>query len=441
MPYEHLPSASPTKANQQSNRASAFPYSSAFPLPGQAFDGSGSGTDGEQDGRSSRQSQHHHHRRLHEALGNVAPPVPPPGARPSAQAMSRTGTASSSETTSRGRSSPDGDVRPASRTSRRRSPDIMSIRSVASSVRSAAAEDAERRRIQDGDRSSLAEMGVGPSAAAAVSSSSGRPRSPPLVIPHRKNTLSSLGGRSSISSSSDNHSMPRYPNVSTFSSAHSNDRHGSVASHRSSSRPENPSPAMSNNMSFFPRRSSAASTASRTPTSNPLRESVMSQAPVPSPYSSDFHFPRPTDPAEIDALFDELLPRIGTSSAAALGAARSLDVNKKWTLIYNDAFMRWKNAREKLTHRPVDAKSAPAVGTTRGGQAEHVSSPRIGTSSAVGDRSSMRPSWGKNESPEWYIARFMDGTITQQQVASLSVCLRTYELQCVLHGLSHRISF
>lgn len=155
---------------------------------------------------------------------------------------------------------------------------------------------------------------------------------------------------------------------------------------------------------------------------------MSTQGPGPSPYSAEFHFARPADPAEIDALFDELLPRIGTSSAAAVGAARSLDVNKKWTLIYNDAFMRWKNAREKLTHRPVDAKSAPAVGTSRTGPAEHVSSPRIGTGSA-GDRNSARPSWGKNESPEWYIGRFMDGTITQQQVASLSVCLRTYELQ------------
>ncbi|KPV74991.1 uncharacterized protein RHOBADRAFT_7544, partial [Rhodotorula graminis WP1] len=67
---------------------------------------------------------------------------------------------------------------------------------------------------------------------------------------------------------------------------------------------------------------------------------------------------------------------------------------KKWTLIYNDAYLRWKNAREKLTHRPVEARSAPA-----------------------------------NESPEWYIGRFMNGSITQQQVASLGVCLRTYELK------------
>lgn len=144
--------------------------------------------------------------------------------------------------------------------------------------------------------------------------------------------------------------------------------------------------------------------------------------------SSDFDFPRPADPAKVDELFDELLPRIGATSGSALDAARNLDTDKKWTLIYNDAFMKWKNAREKITHRPVEGRSAPAVGTSRGGVAEYPMSPRMGGAGAAGDRSSAKPSWGKNESPEWYIGKFMDGTITQQQVASLSVCLRTYEL-------------
>lgn len=342
----------------------------------------------------------------------------------------RAGTSGS--TRSRDGDSVGEETRPASRASRPRSPDILSIRSVASSSARSTKSDqiSLGGRRQGDDRESLAELGFG-SASIAASSSNSRPMSPPAA-PQRKNTLSSLGGRSSLNS--DHHSTPRHPTVSTFATAPDVDRHqsqssASIASHRSSSRPENPSPALSNSLPFFPRRSSVMSNASRTPTSNPLRESTMStQGPGPSPYSAEFHFARPADPAEIDALFDELLPRIGTSSAAAVGAARSLDVNKKWTLIYNDAFMRWKNAREKLTHRPVDAKSAPAVGTSRTGPAEHVSSPRIGTGSA-GDRNSARPSWGKNESPEWYIGRFMDGTITQQQVASLSVCLRTYELQ------------
>lgn len=178
-----------------------------------------------------------------------------------------------------------------------------------------------------------------------------------------------------------------------------------------------------------------------------MHESTPHSVPAgPSPFSADFDYPRPSDPARIDELFDELQARIGTTSAAARDAARGLDAEKKWTLIYNDAFMRWKNAREKLTHRPVEAKSAPAVGA-RG--SEYVMSPRIGgggggsgrgdggtsgnglgTPSGAGDRSSAKPSWGKNESPEWYIGKFMDGTVTQQQVASLSVCLRTYELKC-----------
>jgi hypothetical protein len=48
-----------------------------------------------------------------------------------------------------------------------------------------------------------------------------------------------------------------------------------------------------------------------------------------------------------------------------------------------------------------------------------------------GTRSGERApkAWGKSERPEWYIGKFMDGTLTQAQVASLSVCLRTYELR------------
>ena len=99
---------------------------------------------------------------------------------------------------------------------------------------------------------------------------------------------------------------------------------------------------------------------------------------------------------------------------------RELDVEKKWIMIYNESFNRWKAAREKLTHRPVDAGSAPAVGTSMGiGGVE----PR--------ERQGLAKARGKNEKPEWYVQKFLDGTISQSNVASLSVSLRTYELECV----------
>lgn len=255
----------------------------------------------------------------------------------------------------------------------------------------------------------------------------------PSLTSQRKNTLSSIGERSSTSS--DAQTTPRIAVASTFSSSHPDkERHfsnGSVGSHRSSTRPENPSPALSSNIPFFPRRTSAASHAShasRTPNPNPLRDSVMSQYVGPSPYATEFHFPRPSDPTEIDALFDKLQIRLGTSSSAADGANRSLDRNKKWLLVESAAHEQWKKARQQLARGSGDPRVAGANGGTRGSRAEHAASPRAGANAAA-DRMSVRSNGGKNESPEWYIARFMDGTISQQQVASLSVCLRTYELQ------------
>jgi cytokinesis protein len=119
-------------------------------------------------------------------------------------------------------------------------------------------------------------------------------------------------------------------------------------------------------------------------------------------------------------MFEQLIPQMGTGTEAE-AAIRALETDKKWLMIYNDAFSKWKVAREKITHRSVDARSAPGIGTTTTPVIENPKTPRANERTPVGR--------GKNERPEWYIGKFMDGTITQQQVASLSVCLRTYELQ------------
>lgn len=99
-------------------------------------------------------------------------------------------------------------------------------------------------------------------------------------------------------------------------------------------------------------------------------------------------------------------------------------------MLHNDAFLKWKSAREKLTHRAVDARSAPAVGTSAGGYGHsNRESSNSGTGDGGGGKNDRMPKQRtKNESAEWYVARFMDGTVTVANVASLAVCLRTYEL-------------
>lgn len=441
VPYERLPTSSPTKAaahthasSSSANRASAFPYSSAFPLPGQPhpFD----------DGTTSPRTTHQE--RMSHALGNVPP------SRASAQARPPMGLGIEEETAEELRGSASGSGS-STRASRPHSPDGVSIRSVTSSGHGHGGGERERRKRVD-SLGATSDHGAGRDARGSVSSasvSSPDPSRAPPMSPQRERSSASVasaaGERDSLSSAS------RQPHLSRMASFRSVDRpasnNGTVASSRSGAKGDYAASTMSSSIPFMPRRQSAASSvASRTP-QHTSHDSMYLDA-APSPYSSDFRFPRPPDPALIDAMFDELQARIGTTSAAALGAARGLDQEKKWTLIYNDAYLRWKNAREKLTHRPVEARSAPAVGAARGGSSDYTSSPRIGgggggsvASGSVGDRASTAgPSWGKNESPEWYIGRFMNGSITQQQVASLGVCLRTYELKCVLLPLARASS-
>lgn len=167
--------------------------------------------------------------------------------------------------------------------------------------------------------------------------------------------------------------------------------------------------------------------------------SSISQLPTPSPHSTEFDFPKPSSNEIINALFEEILPKL-CSNPKALRDMRALDPAKKWIMVYNESFLKWKARREKLTSKPLEVgggnRSAPAVGTSLlvGGGA--ISSPNLGSGGGEGSgrtggivERSAGKARGKNESPEWYVARVMDGTITTGNYASLSVSLRTYELE------------
>ncbi|CEQ39622.1 SPOSA6832_01157, partial [Sporobolomyces salmonicolor] len=324
-----------------------------------------------------------------------------------------------------------GGVRASSRASRPRSPDGQSIRSVASSARSGDGGERERRtRVES--LSAMSDRSVGrerESARGSIASGMSHVDLPkPLPIsPQRKSTVTH-GRASTTSTAASDTSSTRYPTLSSVASFRTADSRSystttSTSTNRSSHKVDHAaSTVSSSSVPIMPRRGSAVSNTIRV--SSYAHDSMHAPAlpGSPNPFSSDFDFPRPHDSAKIDELFEEMLPRLGTA-AKAQEAARNLDTDKKWTLVYNDAFMKWKSAREKITRRSVDAKSAPAVGTSLATVGEYPTTPRAGERTPT--------TRGKNERPEWYIGKFMDGTITQQQVASLSVCLRTYELQWV----------
>ena len=105
--------------------------------------------------------------------------------------------------------------------------------------------------------------------------------------------------------------------------------------------------------------------------------------------SDDFHFPRPETEEEIETLFDNVRRKRGIPDML------NLSLDQKWHMVYNDEQIRWRE-REDHTKRH-----------TITGQA---SSPSEGT-------------------PEWYIKKFLDKTITSKQAGSLLVSLRSKEMR------------
>lgn len=109
----------------------------------------------------------------------------------------------------------------------------------------------------------------------------------------------------------------------------------------------------------------------------------------------EFHFPRPQNPEDIEFMFGEVQSRLKVDGSR-------LGLEQKWLLVYNDAQIRWK---EERTRQAQQRKSA-----------------------AQG--SSAQPVFIK-DTPEWYLKKFMDQSITAKHVGSLTVSLRTSPVECV----------
>jgi cytokinesis protein len=90
----------------------------------------------------------------------------------------------------------------------------------------------------------------------------------------------------------------------------------------------------------------------------------------------DFTFPRPDTDEEIEALFQVV------KQTRVLGHMPNLSIDQKWAMVYNDEHLRWQTEKGEGT-------------------------------------------------PEWYIKKFLNETITAKQASSLQVSLRTKELRWV----------
>lgn len=105
-----------------------------------------------------------------------------------------------------------------------------------------------------------------------------------------------------------------------------------------------------------------------------------------------FHFPRPDSDETIEVMFQNV------KRTRDLGELPDLPIEQKWQMVYNDEHIRWREDRQ----REEESKKQ-----TETGQATAIS-----------------------ESPEWYIKKFLDKTITAKQATSLLVSLRSKEVRC-----------
>lgn len=104
----------------------------------------------------------------------------------------------------------------------------------------------------------------------------------------------------------------------------------------------------------------------------------------------EFDFPRPTD-EEVEALFEQVKLTRGLD-------VRDLPIDQKWNLVKSDWQIRWKEekARDEQTKRQHESGQAGAI---------------------------------LAETPEWYVKKFLDKTVTPKQASSLQVSLRSKEVR------------
>lgn len=108
----------------------------------------------------------------------------------------------------------------------------------------------------------------------------------------------------------------------------------------------------------------------------------------------EFNFPRPESEEEIEAMFQNV------KRTRDLVDMPRLSIDQKWHMVHSDEHIRWKEEkqREEQNKKQIETGQPAAIIL---------------------------------ESPEWYIKKFLDKTITAKQATSLLVSLRSKEVRYV----------
>lgn len=176
--------------------------------------------------------------------------------------------------------------------------------------------------------------------------------------------------------------------------------------------------------------------------SSSLNATVNTSIATPSLAATEFSFPRPKQDEDIEQLFQDLLDRTAVPLSKRADASR-LHVSKKWAMVYNDKLQEWQNARKKPP--PLDRMGSQGTPALLPQSPKPEATPVIqhsGNIMAAAAAAAASRTSTETAPPEWYLTKFMDGSIQPATVSSLRVALRTYPIAWVetfvlkLQGLS-----
>lgn len=120
-----------------------------------------------------------------------------------------------------------------------------------------------------------------------------------------------------------------------------------------------------------------------------------------------FNLPKPKDDAVIEQLFLELMDKRGWNGLPEQARRQmfAYPPAKKWTLVYQDKLSDWQKEQKQQHTRQTDGNQESQLSYT--GKTD------------------------KEGSPEWYVKKILEDTITTKQLQSLSVSLRTQPIRWV----------
>ncbi|KAF2478585.1 hypothetical protein BDY17DRAFT_272889 [Neohortaea acidophila] len=118
-----------------------------------------------------------------------------------------------------------------------------------------------------------------------------------------------------------------------------------------------------------------------------------------------FVFHRPTDERVIEKEFLDLMHKRGYKSLPeqARRQMEAYPISKKWTLVYQDRLAEWQGEQKRrLTHRPAGASN--------------------------NDGFAVYGRMDEEGSPEWFVKKILENSLTPKQFQSLAVSLRTQQI-------------